>query len=406
MISVCFYFQVHQPMRLDQKYTFFDMGKRHNYLDEAANRDILHKVANKCYLPANRMMLDLINEFKGDFRIAYAITGVALRQFQQYCPEVLESFRELADTGCVEFIGETHYHSLAFLFSREEFRRQVKMHEAALKEHFGVAPVTFRNTELIYSNALALEIEKMGYKAILAEGADQVLGWRSPNYVYQPAGCSKLKALLKNYRLSDDVAFRFSDRNWDQWPVTTDKFTRWVHAIAGGGEVINLFMDYETIGEHQWEDTGIFHFFRDLPRAVMAHKDFVFRTPAEAAAKLDPMAQLDVPYFTSWADLERDVSAWLGNPMQDQAAELAYGLEARVLASGDEELINTWRELLTSDHFYYMCTKWFSDGDVHKYFNPFETPHQAFITYMNALNDLTLRLNENTKASDEENTHG
>ena len=390
MISVCFYFQVHQPMRLNKNYSFFDMGVSHQYRDEAANREILLKVAQKCYLPANRMMLDLINEFRGDFRISYAITGVAMEQFQEFCPEVLDSFRELADTGCVEFIGETHYHSLAFLFSREEFRRQVKMHARILKEFFGVKPVTFRNTELIYSNDLAIEIEKMGYKNIIAEGADQVLGWRSPNYLYQPAGCTKLKALLKNYRLSDDVAFRFSDRGWNEWPVSADKFAGWVHSIAGNGEIVNLFMDYETIGEHQWEDTGIFQFFRSLPRAVLARDDFAFRTPAEAAARLDPMAQLDVPYFTSWADLERDVSAWLGNPMQDQAAELAYALEDKVLATKDDDLIATWRELLTSDHFYYMCTKWFSDGDVHKYFNPYETPHQAFITYMNVLNDLAL----------------
>jgi len=390
VISVCFYFQVHQPMRLNKHYSFFDMGMNHHYRDEAANREILLKVAQKCYLPANRMMLDLINEFRGDFRISYAITGVAMEQFQEFCPEVLDSFRELADTGCVEFIGETHYHSLAFLFSREEFRRQVKMHGRILEEFFGTKPVTFRNTELIYNNDLAIEVEKMGYRNIIAEGADQVLGWRSPNYLYQPAGCTKLKALLKNYRLSDDVAFRFSDRGWNEWPVSADKFAKWVHSIAGNGEIINLFMDYETIGEHQWEDTGIFQFFRSLPSAVLAHEDFAFRTPAEAAARLDPMAQLDVPYFTSWADLERDVSAWLGNPMQDQAAELAYALEDRVLATGDDDLIATWRELLTSDHFYYMCTKWFSDGDVHKYFNPYETPHQAFITYMNVLNDLAL----------------
>ncbi|OIQ50829.1 Glycosyl hydrolase family 57 [Pseudodesulfovibrio hydrargyri] len=392
MISVCFYFQVHQPMRLDKDYSFFRMGRSHHYRDEAANREIMRKVADKCYLPANRMMLDLIELHKGRFRISYAITGVAMEQFQEFCPEVLDSFRALADTGCVEFIGETHYHSLAFLFSKEEFRRQVKMHSRILEEFFGAKPVTFRNTELIYNNDLALEIEKMGYRAILAEGADQVLGWRSSNFVYQPAGCSKLKALLKNYRLSDDVAFRFSDRGWSEWPVTVEKYADWVHKVAGNGEILNLFMDYETIGEHQWADTGIFEFFRSLPEAVLSRGDFAFETPGEAAAHLDPMAQLDVPYFTSWADLERDVTAWLGNPMQDQAAELAYALEDRVLDSGDEDIIATWRELLTSDHFYYMCTKWFSDGDVHKYFNPYETPHQAFITYMNVLNDLALRL--------------
>jgi len=392
MISVCFYFQVHQPMRLDKGYSFFQMGRSHHYRDEAANREIMRKVAEKCYLPANRLMLDLIERHKGKFRISYAITGVAMEQFQEFCPEVLDSFRALADTGCVEFIGETHYHSLAFLFSKEEFRRQVKMHSRILEEFFGAKPVTFRNTELIYNNDLSLEIEKMGYKAILAEGADQVLGWRSPNFVYQPAGCSKLKALLKNYRLSDDVAFRFSDRGWNEWPVTVDKYADWLNKVAGSGEIINLFMDYETIGEHQWADTGIFEFFKNLPEAVLSRGDFAFETPGEAAAHLDPMAQLDVPYFTSWADLERDVTAWLGNPMQDQAAELAYSLEDKVLDCGDEDIVATWRELLTSDHFYYMCTKWFSDGDVHKYFNPYDTPHQAFITYMNVLNDLALRL--------------
>ncbi len=398
MISVCIYFQVHQPMRLDQGYSFFDMGRRHHYRDEQANADILRKVAHKCYLPANRLMLDLIREFQGDFRISYSITGVALEQFQEFCPEVLETFRELADTGCVEFIAETYYHSLSFLFSKEEFRRQVNKHHRVMTEFFGREPTAFRNTELIYNNELAQEVERMGYKVILAEGADQVLGWRTPNFVYQPAGCEKLKALLKNYRLSDDVAFRFSDRNWDEWPLSVEKYARWVHDVAGNGEVINLFMDYETIGEHQWEDTGIFNFFRAMPRAVLAHRDFGFRTPSEAAADLDPIAQLDVPHFTSWADLERDVTAWLGNPMQDQAAELAYNLEKAVMASGDDDLEATWREMLTSDHFYYMCTKWFSDGDVHKYFNPFETPYQAFISYMNALNDFALVLDQRQKS--------
>ncbi len=383
-------------MRLDQRYTFFDMGRKHHYRDDRANAEILRKVAHKCYLPANRLMLDLIREFQGDFRISYSITGVALEQFQEFCPEVLDTFRALADTGCVEFIAETYYHSLSFLFSREEFKRQVRKHHDVMTELFGRAPTAFRNTELIYNNELAKEVERMGYKTILTEGADQVLGWRTPNFVYQPAGCEKIKALLKNYRLSDDVAFRFSDRNWAEWPLTTEKYARWVHDVAGSGEVINLFMDYETIGEHQWADTGIFDFFRSLPRAILAHRDFQFRTPTETTANLDPVAQLDVPHFTSWADLERDVTAWLGNPMQDQAAELAYALEDAVQGCGDDEMEATWREMLTSDHFYYMCTKWFSDGDVHKYFNPYETPHQAFIVYMNALNDFALELKTKT----------
>lgn len=396
MTSICFYFQVHQPARLDQSFSFFDLGTGRSHRDERANREIMNKVADKCYIPSNRMMLDLIEQHRGKFRIAYSITGVALEQMQEFRPDVLDSFRRLADTGCVEFIGETYYHSLSFLFSRKEFRRQVKQHRDVIKDFFGMETRTFRNTELIYNNDLAREIERLGFSTILAEGADQVLGWRSPNFAYQPAGCYKLKTLLKNYRLSDDIAFRFSDRNWDQWPVSADTFARWVHATAGTGETINLFMDYETFGEHQWADTGIFEFFRALPDMLMKHGDFAFRTPAEASAISDPVAQLDVPYFTSWADLERDISAWLGNPMQDAAAELAYSLEEKVLTCDDDEVIATWRELLTSDHFYYMCTKWFSDGDVHKYFNPYPTPHQAFITYMNVLNDIALTIERQT----------
>lgn len=396
MTSICFYFQVHQPARLDQSFSFFDLGTGRPYRDERANREIMNKVADKCYIPANRMMLELIERHRGDFRVAYSITGVALEQMQEFRPDVLDSFRRLADTGCVEFIAETYYHSLSFLFSRKEFRRQVKQHREVIRDFFGTDARTFRNTELIYNNDLAREIERMGFSTILAEGADQVLGWRSPNFAYQPAGCYKLKALLKNYRLSDDIAFRFSDRNWDQWPVSADTFARWVHSTAGTGETVNLFMDYETFGEHQWADTGIFEFFRALPDMLMQHGDFAFRTPAEASAISDPVAQLDVPYFTSWADLERDISAWLGNPMQDAAAELAYSLEDKVLACGDDEVVATWRELLTSDHFYYMCTKWFSDGDVHKYFNPYPTPHQAFITYMNVLNDIALTIERQT----------
>ncbi|MBG0775181.1 MAG: polysaccharide deacetylase family protein [Desulfovibrionaceae bacterium] len=399
MIAVCFYFQVHQPMRLDQNYGFFDIGERHTYLDHDANREIVLKVAQKCYLPANRLMLELIERHAGAFRISYSITGTALEQFEEYCPEVLESFRELADTGCVEFIGETYYHSLAYLFSRDEFRRQVDLHSRAMQDLFGQKPTTFRNTELIYDNDLARLVEKMGYRTILTEGADQVLGWRTPNFVYQPAGCIKLKALLKNYRLSDDVAFRFSDTSWPEHPLSVERYASWVHAVAGEGEVVNLFMDYETFGEHQWAETGIFEFMRALPEHILAHPDFCFRTPGEAAANLSPVAELDVPHPISWADLERDVSAWLGNPMQDAAAARVYGLEKDVLATCDDELISAWRELLTSDHFYYMCTKWFSDGDVHKYFNPYSTPHQAFIVYMNVLNDLTL-LVERQKGAD------
>ena len=394
MVAICYYFQVHQPFRLRKDYTFFDIGGDHFYEDDRSNREIWEKVATKCYVPANRMMLDPIREFGEDFRISYSISGMAIEQFQKYTPEVLDLFRELNDTGCVEFINETYYHSLAFLFSRTEFRKQVIKHRNLMEELFGQKPVTFRNTELIYNNDLAQVIEEMGYKVILAEGADRILGWRTPNFVYQPKPCTRLKLLLKNYQLSDDIAFRFSNRDWTEWPLSSERFAHWLHAAAGNGEIINLFMDYETFGEHQWEDSGIFSFFRALPRMVLEHRDFSFQTPSQAASTYDPMSKIDSPHFVSWADIERDTSAWLGNELQDSAVEYAYQLEKDIYKTGDENLIHTWRKLLTSDHFYYMCTKWFSDGDVHKYFNPYDSPFQAHITYMNVLNDLNEQIRD------------
>ena len=284
MVSICFYFQVHQPFRLRKDYTFFDIGANHFYEDDDANREICNKVSSKCYVPANRMMLDLIHEFKGDFKISYSISGTALDQFRKYNPEVLDLFRELNDTGCVEFINETYYHSLSFIFSRKEFRKQVVKHRQTIKDLFGKEPVTFRNTELIYNNELASVIEEMGFATILAEGANRILGWRTPNFVYQPAGTYKIKLLLKNYRLSDDIAFRFSNRAWAEWPLPAERYVQWLHSAAGNGETVNLFMDYETFGEHQWEDTGIFHFFRDLPGKVLSHPDFTFNTPSEVTS--------------------------------------------------------------------------------------------------------------------------
>ncbi|MBU1186104.1 MAG: glycoside hydrolase family 57 protein [Acidobacteria bacterium] len=398
MVSVCFYFQVHQPFRLRKDYSFFDIGSNHFYEDEEANREICNKVSAKCYIPANTMMLDLIREFQGDFRISYSITGTVIDQLRRYNPEVLDLFRELNETGCVEFINETYYHSLSFLFSRAEFRRQVDKHRQTMEELFGKTPQTFRNTELIYNNDLAAEIEDMGYKTILAEGANRILGWRTPNFVYQPAGTHKIKLLLKNYSLSDDIAFRFSNRDWNEWPLLSNTFADWLHAVRGNGETINLFMDYETFGEHQWEDTGVFDFFRDLPGKVLALSDFRFQTPAEVTAENNPIAKINAPDFVSWADLERDTSAWLGNDLQDSAIEYLYSLEEAVYLTGNPDLIEVWRRLQTSDHFYYMCTKWFSDGDVHKYFNPYESPHQAYITYMNVLNDLNEQIKHHSKS--------
>ncbi|MEM4268342.1 MAG: glycoside hydrolase family 57 protein [Candidatus Woesearchaeota archaeon] len=391
MVSVCFYFQVHQPWRV-RRYTVFDIGKNHNYFDEEKNREVCNKVSKKCYLPANNLMLELIKNNNGRFKIAYSITGTAIEQFERYNPEVIESFKKLAETGCVEFLSETYYHSLSYLYSKDEFRKQVNMHKKKIKELFGQVPKIFRNTELIYNNELAHFVEGMGYKGILAEGADHILGWRSPNFVYQPINTGKIRLLLKNYKLSDDIAFRFSNKGWEEWPLTADKYAHWISAINGNGETVNLFMDYETIGEHQWEDTGIFEFLRHLPEKILRHPDNDFLMPSEVISRYSPKGSLDIHHFISWADIERDLSAWLGNKMQHNSIKELYALEWEVMATREPMLIQDWRRLTTSDHFYYMCTKWFADGDVHKYFNPYESPYEGFIAFMNILNDIVLRI--------------
>ena len=389
MASICFYFQVHQPLRL-RHYTVFD--KNDQYFDDCKNASICRKVANKCYLPANRLLLDIIRRFGGRFKVAYSITGVLLEQLERYSPEVMSTFDALAETGCVEFLAETYYHSLSFLYSHDEFVEQVNKHTETIEYLFGQRPRVFRNTELIYNNDLARLVESMGnFDAIITEGADHILGFRSPNFVYQPSGCSKLKLLLKNYRLSDDIAFRFSNRDWSQWPLTADKFAQWINSINGNGNVVNLFMDYETFGEHQWKDTGIFDFMRHLPEQILKHPDNDFKTPSEAAQCYEPADTLDVPHIISWADTERDVSAWLGNAMQSNAIHELYRLEEKIKETGDEKIIDDWRKLQASDHFYYMCTKYFADGDVHKYFNPYDSPYDSYINFMNVLNNLQSR---------------
>jgi len=389
MASVVFYFQVHQPLRL-RHYTVFD--KSGHYFDDHKNAAICRKVTNKCYLPTNRLILDLIRKYDGRFRVAYSITGVLLEQLEQYSPEVLSTFHALAQTGCVEFLAETYYHSLSFLYARNEFLEQINKHCDTMEKLFGQRPRVFRNTELIYNNDLAKLIESTGrFDAILCEGADHILGFRSPNYVYQPKDCRHLRLLMKNYALSDDIAFRFSNRHWTEWPLTADKFSQWVGSVNGNGYVVNLFMDYETFGEHQWEDTGIFDFMRHLPHEILKHPDNNFKTPSEAAAAYQPVGHIDVPHLVSWADTERDLSAWLGNPMQSNAIHELYRLEGHIKAAGDEKLLTDWRKLQTSDHFYYMCTKYFADGDVHKYFNPFDSPYDSYINFMNALDHLSGR---------------
>ena len=377
--SVCLYFQVHQPTRL-RTYRFFDIGKDSHYYDDFGNRTILKRVAQKCYLPMNALLLDAIKASKGKLKLAFSISGSALEQFDRYAPEVIDSFKALAATGKVEFLCETYYHSLASLSSPSEFQHQVLKHKAAVEHYLGVTPVTFRNTELIYSDDIARQVYDLGFKTVLTEGARHIMGWQSPNYVYTAASQPKLRLLLRNYGMSDDIAFRFSDRGWSEWPLTTEKFVGWLD--EADGDIVNLFMDYETFGEHQAEDSGIFDFMKALPKAVLAAgHDFV--TPAQAVRNIKPVASLEVPDAISWADEERDLSAWLGNELQQEAFSKLYRLSEKLALVGLQE----------SDHLYYMCTKFFSDGEIHKRFSPYPTPYEAFINYMNVLSDFIIRLN-------------
>lgn len=402
MASVCFYFQVHQPLRI-KKYSVFHIGRDRKYFNEEGdnnlnNKKILKKVSEKCYLPANKILFDLIKKHP-EFKISFSFSGVFLEQLEEHMPTVLQSFKDLVKTGNVELLDETYYHSLAFLYSKDEFRSQVNLHREKIKEIFNKTPQVFRNTELIYNNDLAEEVEDLGYKGIIAEGADHILAWRSPNFVYRPKGTKHIKLLLKNYKLSDDIAFRFSSKEWAEYPLTAQKFAQWISALNGNGQVVNLFMDYETFGEHQWEDTGIFEFMKALPCEILKHPDNDFVTPCEAIERYKPMDEVDAPYFVSWADIERDLSAWLSNSMQHEAMGKLYELSDIVHKTGDKDILEDWRKMQTSDHFYYMCTKWFADGDVHKYFNPYESPYDAFISFMNVLHDMKLRIEEKTQTS-------
>ena len=389
--SVCFYFQVHQPTRL-RLYRFFDIGKDSHYYDDYTNRTILRRIANNCYLPMNDVLLKAVKKHKGKFKIAFSISGSALEQFERYAPEVLDSFKALAATGCVEFLCETYNHSLSSLVSETEFQNQVLRHKEAVKRHFGVEPVTFRNTELIYSDAIGAQVYRMGFKTMLTEGARHIMGWRSPDYIYSCDAQSEMKLLLRNYSLSDDIAFRFSNQGWSEWPVTAEKFTKWL--IDAEGDIVNLFMDYETFGEHQKADTGIFDFMAALPDEALRSGELQFVTPSEASAKLDCTGPLSVPAPISWADEERDVTAWLGNELQQDAFRKLYFAGEQLAGIDDPDLIADFGHLQESDHFYYMCTKFFSDGDVHKYFNPYETPYEAFINYMNVVSDFIIRIKE------------
>ena len=392
--AIVLYLHVHQPYRI-RHYTIFDTASQHDYFDapydaQESNERVIHKVAEKSYLPTNHRLLELLNA-NPEFKLSLSITGTVLEQLERWSPEALQSFKDLVATGRVEIVGETYHHSLAFFYSREEFEVQVQMHKEKIQALFGQTPQVFRNTELAYNNDLAYWADKAGYKGILAEGWDKVLDWRSSNYVYRPMYTENIRLLMKSYKLSDDIAFRFGNRDWAEWPLTADKFAHWLSEDQNATN-FNLFMDYETFGEHQWHDTGIFDFLGHLPKEWLKTEGHTFMTVSEAVDAFEPKDQIDVPQTVTWADTERDLSAWLGNAMQSSAILSLYTLQDKILGTGDLSLIEDWRRLQTSDHFYYMCTKWFSDGDIHAYFSPYQTPYEAYINFINAYHDIRFRL--------------
>ncbi len=402
MKSVCLFFQVHQPFR-HRKYRFFDIGNDHYYYDDYTNDSVMRNIALKSYLPTNELLLKLTNQLEGKFKVSFSITGTALEQFALYAPEVISSFQKLAKTGCVEFLSETYSHSLSSLNDSNIFREQVQLHDEKIFGLFGHKPRVFRNTEMIYSDEIGAQVAEMGYSAILTEGAKHILGWKSPNYVYVNAINPRLKVLMRNFKLSDDISFRFSNSNWSEFPLTADKFVKWLESTNSKEEVINLFLSYESFGERQPKESGIFKFLEALPKKVIQSKYLQFATPAEVVEDLQPVSVVHVPHPISWADEERDLTAWLGNGMQKEAFGKLYGLGKRMEKCDDSQMNKDWNYLQVSDHFHYMSTKYFSDGEVHSYFNPFDSPYEAFINYMNVLSDFKIRLNSFVPENETEN---
>ncbi|MBN2273699.1 MAG: glycoside hydrolase family 57 protein [Bacteroidales bacterium] len=392
MRTICLYFQIHQPFRL-KRYRFFNIGNDHYYYDDYMNESIMRKVADRSYLIANKVLRQIIKEYGCQFKIAFSISGIALDQFELYAPDVLESFQKLAKTGCVEFLAETYSHSLVALKDKEEFKRQVEEQRQKIKLYFDYEPAVFRNTELVYSDSIGADVAEMGFSAVLTEGAKHVLGWKSPNYLYCNAINPRLKVLLRNFRLSDDIAFRFSNQAWSEFPLTAEKFVSWLNKMDKKEETANIFIDYETFGEHQWLESGIFDFLKALPGAVFRNSKFTFGTPSEIVQNLQPISSISVPYPISWADEERDLTAWLGNDLQRDAFNRLFALTDKVNRCTDPRIRKDWKYLQSSDHLYYMSTKFFSDGEIHAYFNPYESPYDAYINYMNILSDFSIRLN-------------
>ena len=392
MTSICLYFEVHQPIRLN-RFSVFNIGDNESitrYFNNSLNQEIFTKVAKKCYLPTNNLLLDLIKEFKGKFRVSFSLTGTFVEYCNEYMPELLDSFKELFKTGAVDLIEETYYHSLASLYDDlDEFEEQVILHHQMIKNIFNYKPKVFRNTEAIYDNRIAKKIAEMGYKGIITEGTEKILGWRSPNYLYKPVN-SEIKVLLRNYTLSDDVGFRFSARLWKEYPLTADKFSYWIAKCQG--DIVNLFMDYETFGEHHWSETGIFEFLMHFPEAVFKHPHLDFVTVSEAVERYEPVGEIDVPWAISWADEDRNVSTWLGNEMQIACFNELKNIGRKIKEKNDKKLLEIWRRLQTSDHLYYISTKGLADGAVHAYFSPYDGPYEGFINYMNILQDLKQKL--------------
>ena len=393
MKNICLYFQLHQPVKL-RRYRFFDIGNDHYYYDDYANESNINRLSHLCYLPTNRILLDLIKKYRGKFSVTFSISGTLLDQLKIYAPEVIDSFKELAKTKHVEFLAETSAHSLASLRNVDEFKRQVAEQVKNIEDTFGVVPTVYRNTELIYSDSIGEIVSQMGFKAILAEGAKQVLGWKSPNYMYCNAIEPRLKVLMKNYRLSDDIALRFGNQSWPEWPLTVDKYKSWIDGLAEQDEIVNLFMNYETFGSNQSAETGIFEFLKAFPSVFLNDKNYVFTTPSKAANDLQPVSAIHVPTPTSWVDEERDVAAWLGNELQNEAVDKLYALSDLAAKCDDPSLLKDWQYLQSSDHFYYMSTKFFSNGVNRAYQSPYQTPYDAFMNYMNVLTDFTERLHK------------
>jgi alpha-amylase len=392
MRSVCFIFQVHQPYRY-RKYRFFDIGKDDYYYDDYANETILRKIADKSYLPANKVMLEQIKKHKGKFKITFSMSGIVLDQFKMYCPDVLSSFQELAATGQVEFLAETYPNSMVSLVDEKMFSEQIKVHHDLIQNTFGLKPKVLKNSELIYSDEIGEMAYRMGFDGMITEGAKHILGWKSPNFLYCNTLNPRLKLLMRHFRFSDDISFRFSNSSWSEYPLTADKFAGWVKNLPKEEEIINVFINYETFGQMQPKSSGIFEFFRYLPEKMLKPGGLEFATPSEVIRKHQPVSAIHVPHAISWADEERDLSAWLGNELQKEAFDKLYKLKDRMKLCKDERMWKDWNYLQSIDHFYYMCTKFFSDGEVHKSFNPYGNPYEAFINYMNVMTDFSFRLN-------------